>query len=184
MENPHQRKKEPEALRQKIIEHAIRLASEKGAAGVSIQGVADLAGVTKGGVFHHFPSKQKLLQAMVQEVLRRLDAAVDEYIGQDPEPQGCFSRAYIHFTLQTDASGIGTLWSAISMTMLTDHAFNALWMDWLNARLARHQHTDSGMELKLLRYAADGVWLAVFIGAEPPEKMQEVQAELMRRTYL
>lgn len=184
MENAYQRKKAPELIRQKIIEHTIRLASEKGVTGVSIQAVADLAGVTKGGVFHHFPSKQKLLEAMVQDVLLRLDDAVDEYIQQDIEALGCFTRAYIYFTLQTELSGIGTLWSAVSMIMLTDHAFNSMWFNWLNARLLQHQQTDSGLELKLLRYTADGVWLNVFVNAESSTEMQKMQQELIRRTYL
>lgn len=184
MDNAHQRKKAPELIRQKIIEHTIQLASEKGVAGVSIQAVADLAGVTKGGVFHHFPSKQKLLEAMVQDVLFRLDVAVDDYMQQDDQSHGCFTRAYIYFTLQTELSGIGTLWSAISMIMLTDHAFNTLWFDWLNARLLKHQQTDSGLELKLLRYTADGVWLNVFVNAENTNEMQIMQKELIQRTYL
>lgn len=184
MENAHQRKKAPELIRQKILDYAIQLASERGVAGVSIQAVADLAGVTKGGVFHHFPNKQKLLDAMVHEVLARLDHAIDEYMQNDQEVIGCFTRAYIYFTLQAERSGIGTLWSAISMTMLTDHAFNATWIAWLHGRLARHEQTDAGIELQLLRYAADGVWLNVFACSESMDELLHMRLELMRRTYI
>lgn len=184
MQNAHQRKKEPELIRQKILAFAIQLAAEKGVAGVSIQAVADLAGVTKGGVFHHYPNKQKLLEAMVQEVLSQLDQAVDEYMQKDSESYGSFTRAYIYFTLQTEPKGIGSLWSAISMTMLTDHAFNAVWLNWLNGRLAKHNQTDSGIELQLLRFTADGVWLNVFGCSEDMQLMQNMQQELLRRTYV
>ncbi|WP_374664110.1 TetR/AcrR family transcriptional regulator [Acinetobacter sp.] len=184
MENVHQRKKEPELIRQKILEHAMQLAAQKGVSGVSIQAVADFAGVTKGGVFHHYSSKQKLLDAMVREVLSRLDLAVDDYMQHDQGGYGCFTRAYIYFTLQTENDGIGRFWSAISMTMLTDHAFNALWLDWLNGRLAQHQQTDSGMELQLLRYAADGVWLNVFACSGDIAEMQRMKQELIQRSYV
>ena len=184
MENAHQRKKAPELIRHRILEHTIQLASEKGVSGVSIQAVADLAGVTKGGVFHHFSNKQKLLDAMVHEVLFRLDHAIDAYIQNDPEAIGSFTRAYIYFTLQDDHSGIGALWSAISMTMLTDHAFNTNWLQWLHGRLARHQQTDSGMELQILRYAADGVWLNVFACSESMQEMLRMRQELLHRTYI
>ncbi|WP_228704587.1 TetR/AcrR family transcriptional regulator [Acinetobacter piscicola] len=47
MENPHQRKKDPERVRQLILDHAIQLAAKHGVQGMSIQNVATLAGVTK-----------------------------------------------------------------------------------------------------------------------------------------
>ncbi|NEU35488.1 TetR/AcrR family transcriptional regulator, partial [bacterium LRH843] len=55
MQQASPRKKAPEQVRQSILQHAICLAAEKGVTGVSIQAVADLVGVSKGGVFHHFP---------------------------------------------------------------------------------------------------------------------------------
>ena len=95
MENAYQRKKEPELIRQKILAHAIQLSADKGVTGVSIQAVADLVGVSKGGVFHHFPSKQKLLEAMVITVLEHLDSVIDQFIQADDCEYGCFTRAYI-----------------------------------------------------------------------------------------
>ena len=83
MQQASPRKKAPEQVRQSILQHAICLAAEKGVTGVSIQAVADLVGVSKGGVFHHFPNKQKLLEAMVVEQLEQLDRVVDELISQD-----------------------------------------------------------------------------------------------------
>ena len=52
------------------------------------------------GVFHHFPNKQKLLEAMVVEQLEQLDRVVDELIGQDRDRYGCFTRAYIEIILE------------------------------------------------------------------------------------
>ena len=93
MQQASPRKKAPEQVRQSILQHAICLAAEKGVTGVSIQAVADLVGVSKGGVFHHFPNKQKLLEAMVVEQLEQLDRVVDELISQDRDRYGCFTRA-------------------------------------------------------------------------------------------
>ncbi|RLL34592.1 TetR/AcrR family transcriptional regulator [Acinetobacter cumulans] len=183
MDNPYKRKKEPERVRQRILDVAIQLTADKGLSGVSLQAVADLSGVTKGGLLHHFQNKPALIRAVVSTVLQRLDQAFDEYMARDPEPYGRFTRAFIHFTLQRDVQEIGSLWTAISMVMLTDQAFNAQWIEWLNGRLVLHAETDSGIELQLLRCAADGLWLTMFTGVDDPDETQRLELEMMRRTY-
>lgn len=182
-ENPHQRKKEPQLIRQSILQHAMRLAAQKGVNGVSIQAVADLVGVTKGGVFHHFPNKQKLLESMVICLLEQLDEVVDRLISEDDQSYGCFTRAYIEITLEKQIHGLQHSWSAISMTMLTDKTFNEYWIEWLNTRLQRHAATDADMELNILRYAADGIWLTAFTEVEDLSETLELKNELIARTY-
>lgn len=176
-------KKNPEMTRQKILDHAIQLAAEKGVSGVSIQAVADLVGVSKGGVFHHFPNKQKLLEQMIYELLQRLDCFVDRVIAKDPIAQGCFTRAYIEATLDTEPTEV-QLWSAISMTILTEPVLNNMWMRWYQARLQHHQQTDDHLELKILRYAADGVWLTAFAEIDDPKETEKMKQELIQRSYL
>lgn len=51
--------------RQKIIEAASELARETGAGNLSLDAVAARAGVSKGGLLYHFPTKTKLLEAVV-----------------------------------------------------------------------------------------------------------------------
>ncbi len=183
MNNPYQRKKDPERVRQNILAQAANQLALKGATGMSLQAVADLAGVTKGGLLHHFPNKQILLQAVVQDVLQKLDQAVDAHIASDGQGHGCFTRAFIYFTLQRDGNSIGSLWTAISMVMLTDQAFNAQWMQWLNSRLARHAATDSSADLQLLRYAADGLWLNMLTGVQTSSEIERWREELIQRSY-
>lgn len=184
LENPHQRKKEPQQIRQAILKNAIELAAEKGVNGVSIQAVADLVGVTKGGVFHHYPTKKKLLEAMIDNLLEQLDRVVDQLISNDEKMYGRFTRAYIQVTLEKNILGLDYSWSAISMTMLTDKTFNEYWIKWLNERLIRHQDTDSAIDLNILRYAADGIWLTAFTEIEDEQETQQLMQELIHRSYL
>lgn len=183
MDNPYKRKKDPERVKQLILDVAMQLLAEKGKVGFSLQSVADTAGVTKGGLLHHFPNKQILMQATVKEVIGQLDGAIDDYIVQDLEPYGRFTRAYIYFTLQQDAKSIGRLFAALSMAMLTDQAFNEQWILWLNGRLEQHACTDDSMDLKLLRLAADGLWLAIYTGVDEQANVQQLMQEMLLRTY-
>jgi AcrR family transcriptional regulator len=50
--------------RERIVDTALRLFSEKGTSAVSMRELADAAGVTVPGVYYHFASKADLIQAV------------------------------------------------------------------------------------------------------------------------
>lgn len=52
-----------------IIQAALRVAAASGAGKVTLDAVAKAAGVSKGGLIYHFPSKDALIAAMVQHLL-------------------------------------------------------------------------------------------------------------------
>ncbi|MDQ1833378.1 TetR/AcrR family transcriptional regulator [Massilia scottii] len=47
-----------------MLSCAAKIAVEEGQAGVTVQAVAQAAGVSKGGLFHHFANKQALVESM------------------------------------------------------------------------------------------------------------------------
>ncbi len=49
------------SLREKIIESSLKLFSEKGFHGVSVQDLVEHSATSKGGFYHHFSSKDELL---------------------------------------------------------------------------------------------------------------------------
>jgi TetR/AcrR family transcriptional repressor of uid operon len=54
----------PPSTRERIVEAALRLFSERGTAAVSVREVADAAGVTVPGLYYHFASKAELIHAV------------------------------------------------------------------------------------------------------------------------
>jgi AcrR family transcriptional regulator len=46
---------------------------ESGASHMTLEAVAERSGVSKGGLIYHFPSKELLLQAMVERMTERYD---------------------------------------------------------------------------------------------------------------
>lgn len=69
-----------EATREKIVQAARELVIEHGYAGVSTEQVQTRAGVSRGGLYHHFSGKDALMAAVLEAVERdfavRLAAAV------------------------------------------------------------------------------------------------------------
>ena len=62
------RNRKPEETRRKILEVSKELFLEKGFDNTSIQDIIDgLGGLTKGVIYHHFESKQEILQSIIKE---------------------------------------------------------------------------------------------------------------------
>lgn len=60
--------------RARILASADELAREVGPAKVSLEAVAARAGVSKGGLLYHFPTKLALLTALVEDHIERFEA--------------------------------------------------------------------------------------------------------------
>lgn len=57
--------------RPNILDAAFAVVSSQGAAHLTIDAVADAAGVSKGGLLYHFPNKRALLLGMLETMLER-----------------------------------------------------------------------------------------------------------------
>jgi AcrR family transcriptional regulator len=63
------------STRERIVETALRLFSQRGTTGVSMRELADAAGVTVPGVYYHFASKADLIRAIYQQRAERVPFA-------------------------------------------------------------------------------------------------------------
>ncbi len=59
------------AQRQAILEEACLLFIERGFGGTNIQDIADAAGLTRTAVYHFFPSKEAMLEALTEDVTQK-----------------------------------------------------------------------------------------------------------------
>ena len=64
--------------RAQILAAAAELAKEKGAAHISLEAIARRAGVSKGGLLYHFPRKDALIHALVEQHMAKVDASLAE----------------------------------------------------------------------------------------------------------
>ena len=181
MATAHHRKKEPDKVRRSLIERTAKLALDEGPAAITIQAVAEAAGVTKGGLLHHFSSKQALIEAVFADLLKQLADEIDRYMAEDAEPVGRFTRAYVRAAFADHKLGTRSPWAALSVTMVADPGMRRLWSDWLDARLAAHSQTDGTARLEIVRLAADGVWMADLMGQDRamPRDLSALEPQLL-----
>jgi AcrR family transcriptional regulator len=69
------------ATRDRVIECALELFSERGTTAVSMRELADAAGVTVPGLYYHFASKADLVRAVYRERVER-----EPWVAPDPAP--------------------------------------------------------------------------------------------------
>lgn len=60
--------------REKILDAAAELVSEIGAGRLTLDAVAERAGLSKGGLLYNFPTKEALLQGMIQRMIDQVQA--------------------------------------------------------------------------------------------------------------
>lgn len=172
MENAYKRKKQPELVRRALLDQAARITLEQGLSKVTFQAVADAVGVTKGGVMHHFATKNALILEVFQDAMAKFEAEVNQAMAKDPVRYGSFTRAYIDATIslgekgQEDFNSQATLY----VLMLGDSELRELWADWSNEQLKKHEVTDNTETLCMVRLVADGIWLSDFSGINISDK--------------
>lgn len=176
------RKKEPEAVRRALLDSAASIAAAEGFAAVTIQSVATAANVTKGGLFHHFPSKQALVEGMCLDQLAKLDAEIDAVIANDPLGYGRFTRAYITTILDRKLFGSKTAGGALSVAITADQGMYGLWSKWLHSRLEQHRDTDGATALTIPRLAADGAWFLYIVPDSQNVDVDEIRQLLLVMT--
>ena len=166
----HHRRKEPERVRRAILESAAQVASTAGFVGLSLDAVARAAGITKGGLIHHYPSKQALLDALCAGLFSALDERLDARMVDDPVDWGRFTRAYVAlaFSECVGPDDADDPWATLGAAAIHIPELQRAWLVWLQGRLERHRLTDSDPDLQVARLAADGAWLQVVVS--PPDK--------------
>ena len=98
-------RKSPQERRREITDAAVRLISERGYNGISVQDVADAVGVTKQGVLRHVGSKDNLL-AMVYRDNYNTVGTIEEFIASGLPgcaPDDLRFPAYLRFLVSCNA---------------------------------------------------------------------------------
>src|SRR5579862_3190479 len=180
VKNAYMKKKDPLFVRESLLNAAFELAATKGMADVTVNKVSELADVTKGAFFHHFDSKETLVTELIWMLLTRLDKQFDRLMAEDENSDGCFTRAYIRAAFSEGAAERRS-WGALLSLMASKDQVGWVWNNWLSERLKRHSKTDSRIELRVLRLAADGVWLERIMNAKS-QNLKGIEEYLIEMT--
>ncbi|EHM44486.1 TetR/AcrR family transcriptional regulator [Yokenella regensburgei] len=154
------RKKDPARLQAQLLESAAMIAGRDGIAALSLNAVAREAGVSKGGLLHHFPNKQALIFALFARLLAIMEEAISGLMQNDRVAYGRFTRAYLNYLSDLTDTHESRQLMVLSLAMPDEPVLRKCWRDWMLEHLAQGDELDNGPTGTLVRYAADGIWLS------------------------
>ncbi|MGL5968219.1 MAG: TetR/AcrR family transcriptional regulator [Kluyvera sp.] len=157
----HKREKDPEGVRKAILDKAAQLSITNGVQAVTIQAVADAASVTKGGLMHHFPTKNALFDALFTELADYWEAELERHISTHIGEFGVFTRAYVEVTIPHPANAYENAYSYLALAATGSVETRYYLSERIQNLLEKHKETDDFIELAIIRYAAEGFRLSV-----------------------
>lgn len=160
--------KDPTRTRKALLAAASQVIQKDGALALTFEAVAKIAGVSKGGLLYHFPSKEALIKGLIEATLDAFEQRIAKLMGEDEQIRGRWTRAYWIATLedgQTEA--LASMFAAAMLDPVYQPAMLAQTAEW-QARSA-----DDGLDpalAELLKLAADGYWFAQLHGIAPDDE--------------
>jgi AcrR family transcriptional regulator len=160
--------KNPEQTRKNIIQAAKEILGNGGFfTQFSLAKVAERAGVSKGGLMHHFGSKDALLHGISDAIIQEFEGQLAENVKVEASGSGQFTRAYIKTALLSDnrPQDVNPVLLAFHRSVGSDKAetrFNHWQEGTANDGLAVARAT-------IIRLAVDGLLYQEVIDGEPIE---------------
>ncbi len=176
------------ATRRSVLDAAADLVATEGAGKLTLDAVAERVGLSKGGILHHFATKDSLIAAMIEDVVTQFEADLARHVVGETGP-GSFARAFLRACLDPDGALTRTL--RVSAGILAAVAINSQLLAPLRRRYDewRRRLEDDGIDpaiAELVRSAADGLWLGnvLELGVASIGLRKRVFAKLIELTHL
>jgi AcrR family transcriptional regulator len=156
---------------------------------VSLDAVALEAGVSKGGLLHHFRSKDALFVGLAEEWMARFDQAVQAHLDPVDDAAGRICRAHIRAAFDDTVTGDEQLWSdpAVLAALLAVpevlRRARESGVRWRSELSGDGLHPD---RVLLISRVLDGMWMTELLEgpADPVERhrSRDILLELTRIT--
>lgn len=156
--------------KQSLLRAAATLVAERGYSALTLDAVGDAIGVSKGGVLYHFPTKEALVAALLEELSSGFDADQTAAHNADPLAAGAWTRAYVTATATPSQD---TSAHVASVALLAAVGYDPTLLEPIQERYAAWvgRLDDDGLpgvDAHVVRLAADGLWAADLFGLAPP----------------
>jgi AcrR family transcriptional regulator len=171
------------SARERILEAAERVVSEEGAARLTLDGVAHSAGISKGGLLYHFPSKESLLSALAQRYVDSMRHCISAARGTlSASTHGRELKACILGVLSEDPRS-----KAMGAALLAAAANDLTLLEVIRQRI--EEYTQEIAESKadfaraaIVTLAVDGLKLreSLRISSFTPEQREQIVNELLK----
>jgi len=159
--------------RDELLRIAARLFAERGFKNTTVRDIADAAGILSGSLYHHFDSKESMVDELLDTFQTELWEQYDAITDSDRSPRAkleavvraSFDAIDHHHSevaiFQNDAAYLTTTFERFAYLDQRNNKFRRLWIGLLEAGVASGElRADLDVEL-VYRFLRDTVWVAV-----------------------
>lgn len=161
--------------RQKILAAAANVVLSQGASRMTLEVVAKEAGVSKGGLLYHFPSKDALIEGIIEHMVQDLSERIRRAYEEDDfgNNQGRWLRALTKANFETQDLELG---AGLTAAVL----FNPDLLEPNREAYERRQALieQDGVDVvwaNIIRLVGDGIWFSELLGFAPPKEPLKTQ---------
>jgi AcrR family transcriptional regulator len=150
-----------------LLDAAADVVRSDGVTKLTLDRVAESAGVSKGGLLHHFPTKRELIAATLERTLQRSDERLNQLASDNQQGVGGFARAYLDYVRSGEPDAVDSPTGIFASAALDDGDLapaRAQFERWQDRLL------DDGLDptiALLARVVGDGLWLIDLFGLAP-----------------
>lgn len=148
-----------------ILDAAAKVVLEQGVGALTLDAAALEAGVSKGGLLYHFPSKNKLIEGMIERLVAEFDSMLEVELARS---DGNWLPAYIRASFQSNPK-LDRMGSALFAAVANDpellQPLRAHYVKWQEKVTATAASAEIGA---VIRMAIDGLWISDLLDFAPP----------------
>ncbi len=161
----------------KIIEAVYELVRNDGIAKMTMESVAEQAGLSKGGLFYHFPKKENLIEAMVKQMFDQFDHQINQEHEKDQLPGGT-TRSYLKTTfLKYDKEENEFVVALLAALVNNPELLKPAKENYQNWQKQLENDQIDPVISTIVRLATDGLWFSELFGLAP------IQSELRNEVF-
>lgn len=179
---PTSRSLQATATRKRLLDAATKVIQRDGAGSLTLDKVAAEASISKGGLLHHFSTKDELIVSLLNETLGAAGQELERRTLKYEGAAGSFASAYLDYVLDpyveaTSAASSVLAAAALDETMLSDA--RGTFADWQQRLL--EEDGLSELTALLARIVGDGLWLIdLFELASPTVAQRSMVVEFVQ----
>jgi TetR/AcrR family transcriptional regulator, cholesterol catabolism regulator len=160
------------ARRSEIVAIAGEMFATKGYANTTVREIADAAGILSGSLYHHFDSKESMVEALLRDFLDRIDAEYRDIINRVADPVDAL-RALVHAAfgaLATDRAAVAVMLNEYNVLVQfprfvflreSVEATERLWVQVLHRGMLTGRLHDDVPAATVYRFLRDAIWVSV-----------------------
>ncbi|OBA85164.1 TetR family transcriptional regulator [Mycolicibacterium mucogenicum] len=163
---------QPATRRDELLQLAAAMFAERGLKATTVRDIADSAGILSGSLYHHFKSKEQMVEEVMRDFLDWLFARYEQIIATEPDPLARFKGLFMasfdaiehrHAQVviyQDEAKRLGIL-PQFAFVDERNRQQRKMWVDVLKQGMAEGVfRSDLNVDL-VYRFIRDTTWVSV-----------------------